>query len=90
MYIKVVAVPNDIKVAYFSKIDFEDNLFNKNFAQLLSIIISSSITEIIRHNKDLKSCSIGFTVISNQLMAAVSAVDQCQHQQENYYFCVSN
>ena len=23
-------------------------------------------------------------------MTAVSAVDQCQHQQENYYFSVSN
>ena len=23
-------------------------------------------------------------------MTAVSAVDQCQHQQENYYFCVLN
>ena len=27
---------------------------------------------------------------SYQLMTAVSAVDQCQHQQENYFFFVSN
>ena len=33
--------------------------------------------------RGLKFCSIGFTVASNQLMTAVSAVDQCQHQQEN-------
>ena len=37
MNIKVAAVPNDIKVAYFSKIDFEGNLFNNNCAHLLSI-----------------------------------------------------
>ena len=37
MYIKVAAVPNDIKIAYFSKIDFESNLFNENCANLLSI-----------------------------------------------------
>ena len=40
--------------------------------------------------KGLKPCLIGFTVISNQLMTAVSAVDQCQHQQEKYFFFVSN
>ena len=37
MYIKATAVSNDIKIAYFSKIDFECNLFNKNCANLLSI-----------------------------------------------------
>ena len=37
MYIKVAAVSNDIKVAYFSKIDFEGNLFNENCAHLQSI-----------------------------------------------------
>ena len=40
--------------------------------------------------KGLKFCLIGFTVTSNQLMTAVSAVDQCQHAQENYCFCGSN
>ena len=35
--IKVAAVSKDIKVAYFSKIDFEDNLFKENCAHLLSI-----------------------------------------------------
>ena len=37
MNIKVAAVSHDIKVAHFSKIDFEANLFNKNCANLLSI-----------------------------------------------------
>ena len=37
MYIKVAAVSNHFKVAYFSKIDFEGNLFNENCAHLLSI-----------------------------------------------------
>ena len=37
MYIKAEAGSNDIKVAYFSKIDFEGNLFNENRAHLLSI-----------------------------------------------------
>ena len=38
MYIKATAaVSNDIKIAYFSKIDFEFNLFNENCAHLLSI-----------------------------------------------------
>ena len=37
MYIKVAAVSNDIKLAYFSKIDFEGNLFNENWAHLLSV-----------------------------------------------------
>ena len=37
LYIKVAAVSNDIKVAYFSKIDFEGNLFDENCAHLLSI-----------------------------------------------------
>ena len=37
MYIKVAAVSNDIKVAYFRKIDFEGNVFNENWAHLLSI-----------------------------------------------------
>ena len=37
MYIKVAAESNDIEVAYFSKIDFEGNLFNENCAYLLSI-----------------------------------------------------
>ena len=31
------AVSNDIKIAYFSKTDFERNLFNENCANLLSI-----------------------------------------------------
>ena len=37
MNIKVAAVSNNIKVAYFSKIDFEGNLSNENCAHLLSI-----------------------------------------------------
>ena len=37
MYIKVAAVSNDIKVAYFSKIDFEGTLYNENCAHLLNI-----------------------------------------------------
>ena len=37
MYIKVEAVSNGIKAAYFCKIDFEGNLFNENCAHLLSI-----------------------------------------------------
>ena len=37
MSIKAAAVSNDSKVAYFSKIDFEGNLFNENCAHLLSI-----------------------------------------------------
>ena len=37
MNIKVAAVSNDIKVAYFSKIDFDGNLFNENCAHLQSI-----------------------------------------------------
>ena len=37
MYIKVAAVLNDTKVAFFSKIDFECNLFNKNCAHLQNI-----------------------------------------------------
>ena len=37
MNIKVAAVSNDIKVAYFSKIDFEGNPFNENCAHLQSI-----------------------------------------------------
>ena len=36
MYIKATGL-NDIKIAYFSKIDFECNLFNENCANLLSI-----------------------------------------------------
>ena len=40
MYIKAAAVPNDIKIAYLSKIDFEGNLFNKNCADLLSILFN--------------------------------------------------
>ena len=42
MCIKVAAVSNDIKVAYFSKIDFEDNLLNENYARLLSIYLLQS------------------------------------------------
>ena len=38
MYIKVEAVSNDIKVAYFSEIDFEGNLFNENSAHLLYVV----------------------------------------------------
>ena len=54
MYIKVVAVSNDIKAAYFSKIDFEVNLFNENCAHLLRIYPLPMISaEIIRNNKDL-------------------------------------
>ena len=34
MNIKVAAMSNDIKVAYFSKIYFEGNLFNENCAHL--------------------------------------------------------
>ena len=37
MYIKVEAVSNGIKAAYFCKIDFEGNLFNENCGHLLSI-----------------------------------------------------
>ena len=37
MNIKVAAVSNDIIVAYFSKINFEGNLFNENCAHLQSI-----------------------------------------------------
>ena len=37
MNIKVAAVSSDIKAAYFSKIDFEGNLFNENYAHLQSI-----------------------------------------------------
>ena len=37
MNIKVAAVLNDIKDAYFSKIDFEGNLFKENCSHLLSI-----------------------------------------------------
>ena len=37
MCIKVAAMSNDIKVAYFSKIDFKGNLFNENCARLLRI-----------------------------------------------------
>ena len=37
MYIQVAAVSNDIKVEYFSKTDFEGNVFNENCAHLLSI-----------------------------------------------------
>ena len=37
MNIKVAGVSNDIKVAYFSKTDFEGNLFNENCAHLQSI-----------------------------------------------------
>ena len=37
MNIKVAAESNDIKVAYFCKIDIEGNLFNENCAHLLSI-----------------------------------------------------
>ena len=39
MNIKAAAVSNDIKVAYFSKIDFEANLFNENCAHLQSMYI---------------------------------------------------
>ena len=38
MYLKVEAVSNDIKVAYFSKIDFQGNLFNENSAHLLYVV----------------------------------------------------
>ena len=37
MYIKTTAVSNDINMAYFSKIDFECNLFKENCADLLCI-----------------------------------------------------
>ena len=37
MCIKVAAVSKDIKIAYFSKIDFERNLCNEDCANLLSI-----------------------------------------------------
>ena len=53
MYNKVAAVSKEIKVAYFSKIDFKGNVFNENCAHLLSIYISSSITEIVRNNNYL-------------------------------------
>ena len=36
MYIKAAAVPHDIKIACFSKIDFECSLFNENSGNLLS------------------------------------------------------
>ena len=50
MYIKVAAVSNNIKVAYFSKIDFASNLQKLYpFAEQ----ISSSAAEIIQNNKDL-------------------------------------
>ena len=50
MNIKIAAVSNDIKVAYFSKIDFEGNLFNKNCAHLQSIypLQSQKYYEIIK------------------------------------------
>ena len=35
--VKVAAVSNDVKVGYFNKIDFEENLFNKNCAHLLTV-----------------------------------------------------
>ena len=54
MYIRAsVAVLNHIKITYFSKIDFERNLFNVNCANLLSTA-SSLMTKMIRNNKDLK------------------------------------
>ena len=37
MHIKAAAVSNDIKIAYFGKIEFECNLFYENCAHLLSI-----------------------------------------------------
>ena len=40
MNIKAAAMSNDIKVAYFSKIYFEGNLFNKNWAHLQSILFN--------------------------------------------------